>query len=232
MVWVSLKFHTSDRIRKLTQHRSGPVSYYQPTMFRLAGVASNDTRLLLQGFQNVVQLFGAVIGALLTDKWGRRPQLMVSTALMVFVFVIITVLNATNPDIKDSEDEDDFSVKSPAQSKAQVAMIFIFGFIYSCGWTPNQSMYPVEVLRYESRAKGMGMYNVSFTYPWNVRRLAYTQLDSSLSILRSFTTHSLRRLPSPELAGDITSSSSFGTCSRLSSYTSSSSRRRGGRWKK
>jgi MFS family permease len=131
-------------------------------MLRIAGVASNDTRLLLQGLQNVVQFFGAIFGALLTDKWGRRPQLLVSTALMVLIFVIVAVLNATNPDINHTED--DFSVKSPAQSKAQVAMIFVFGFVYSCGWTPNQSMYPVEVLRYESRAKGMGMYNVSFCF--------------------------------------------------------------------
>jgi Na+/melibiose symporter-like transporter len=31
--------------------------------------------------------------------------------------------------------------------------------VYSAGWTPLQALYPVEVLRYESRAKGMGFYN-------------------------------------------------------------------------
>jgi MFS family permease len=147
-------------------------------MLRLAGVASNDTRLLLQGIQNVIQLFGAVLGALLTDKWGRRPQLLVSTSLMVLIFVIVAVLNATNPDTSTAEDE--FSLKSPAQSKAQIAMIFIFGFVYSCGWTPNQSMYPVEVLRYESRAKGMGMYNffvnIALFYNTFVTEIAFTRV--------------------------------------------------------
>jgi Na+/melibiose symporter-like transporter len=49
--------------------------------------------------------------------------------------------------------------KSSAASKAEIAFIFIFGFVISCGYTPLQALYPVEVLRYESRAKGMGFYN-------------------------------------------------------------------------
>lgn len=35
----------------------------------------------------------------------------------------------------------------------------MFGFVYSAGFTPLQALYPVECLRYESRAKGMAMYN-------------------------------------------------------------------------
>lgn len=201
-------------------------------MFRIAGVANNDTRLLLQGIQNCIQLVGAIFGALLTDKWGRRPQLLVSTSIMVAIFVIITILNATNPDI--SHTEDSFNTESPAQSKAQIAMIFLFGFVYSCGWTPNQSMYPVEVLRYESRAKGMGMYNVSLSFEFSsvvgVREPFLTSTtNSSSSTLRFFTTRSLRRLPSPLLDGDIISSSSFGICSKSSSSTSSSSKPNGER---
>ena len=38
--------------------------------------------------------------------------------------------------------------------------IIIFGFVISAGYTPLQALYPVEVLKYESRAKGMGFYNV------------------------------------------------------------------------
>lgn len=59
--------------------------------------------------------------------------------------------------------------ESAITARAQIAMLFIFGFAYSAGWTPNQAMYPVECLRYESRAKGMGMYNVSVvpvSVPW------------------------------------------------------------------
>ncbi|KAK1145870.1 hypothetical protein N8T08_003816 [Aspergillus melleus] len=135
---------------------NGPVSYYYPQMLRGAGIENNSTRLLLQGLQNVVQFIGAVAGALVTDRVGRRPQLLVSTAIIVILFAIVTALNATN--VVDGPDGEP-TAKSGITARAQIAMIFIFGFVYSAGWTPNQAMYPVECLRYESRAKGMGMNN-------------------------------------------------------------------------
>ena len=125
-------------------------------MLRGAGITSNNTQLMLQGIQNVVQFVGAVFGALVTDKVGRRPQLLISTTLVVLLFSIVTALNATNV----VEGPDGPIAKSSVTARAQIAMIYIFGFVYSAGWTPNQAMYPVECLRYESRAKGMGMNNV------------------------------------------------------------------------
>lgn len=136
---------------------NGPVSYYYPQMLAGAGIRNNNTRLLLQGLQNVVQFVGAVFGALITDRVGRRPQLLVSTGIIVVLFAIVAALNATNV----VTDADGTAVaKSSVVARAQIAMIFLFGFVYSAGWTPNQAMYPVECLRYESRAKGMGMNNV------------------------------------------------------------------------
>jgi Na+/melibiose symporter-like transporter len=40
-------------------------------------------------------------------------------------------------------------------ARATVAMIFLFGAVYSIGLTPLQALYPVEVLSFEMRAKGM-----------------------------------------------------------------------------
>ncbi|RAO67705.1 uncharacterized protein BHQ10_003717 [Talaromyces amestolkiae] len=48
---------------------------------------------------------------------------------------------------------------SLASNKAEIAFVFLFGFLISTGCTPLQSLYPVEVLRCESRAKGMDLYN-------------------------------------------------------------------------
>lgn len=42
-----------------------------------------------------------------------------------------------------------------AAARAAIAMIFIFGAVYSIGLTPLQALYPVEVLSFEMRAKGM-----------------------------------------------------------------------------
>lgn len=134
---------------------NGPVSYYYPQMLAGAGISSNHTQLLLQGLQNVVSFIGAVTGAIFTDKWGRRPQLLVSTGAVVAIFVIVTALNATNIVVVDGTQ----TAKNSAQAKAEIAILFIFGFVFSAGYTPLQTLYPVECLRYESRAKGMGMYN-------------------------------------------------------------------------
>jgi nitrate/nitrite transporter NarK len=40
-------------------------------------------------------------------------------------------------------------------------MIFIFGAIFSIGITPLQALYPVEVLSYEMRAKGMAFSSLA-----------------------------------------------------------------------
>ena len=132
-------------------------------MLAAAGVNDQSTQLLYNGMQNLVSFGGAVTGAIFTDKWGRRPQLLVSTAIFVLIFVIILALNATNlidnPNYPAVKGQGRFLVKSPGQAKGIIALIFIFGFVFGVGWTPLQALYPVECLRYESRAKGMGVYN-------------------------------------------------------------------------
>ncbi|KAH7402711.1 MFS lactose permease-like protein [Pyrenochaeta sp. MPI-SDFR-AT-0127] len=143
---------------------NGPVSYYYPTMLQGAGINNNHTRLLYNGMQNIVSFAGAIFGAFYTDSWGRRPQLLVSTALLVAIFAIVCALVATNlvtgPDGKPVLGADQTPlIKRPNQAKAVIAFIFIFGFVYSTGYTPLQQLYPVECLKYESRAKGMAFYN-------------------------------------------------------------------------
>src|SRR5690606_10864532 len=44
--------------------------------------------------------------------------------------------------------------------RGALAMIYIFTITYSFAFTPLQALYPVECLAYETRAKGMGMYNL------------------------------------------------------------------------
>ncbi|MCJ1402758.1 hypothetical protein MMC11_005979 [Xylographa trunciseda] len=134
---------------------NGPVSYYYPQMLAGAGITSNQTQLLLQGFQNVISFVGAVFGAIMCDRWGRRPQFLVSTGIVIVIFAIITALNATNVAFVDGVQ----TAKNGSQAKAEIAIIFIFGFVFAAGYTPLQGLYPVECLRYESRAKGMGFYN-------------------------------------------------------------------------
>jgi hypothetical protein len=42
-----------------------------------------------------------------------------------------------------------------------LALVFIFGAVFSFGITPLQALYPVEVLSFEMRAKGMAFSNLA-----------------------------------------------------------------------
>ncbi|KAH8747574.1 hypothetical protein BGZ57DRAFT_1019822 [Hyaloscypha finlandica] len=156
---------------------NGPVKYYYPQMLQGAGITDNHTRLLYNGCQNVVSFGGAAIGAIFKDRWGRLRGLLVRTTGTVVICYIITALNATNT---YTAADSTILAKSPASSKADIASIFIFGFVYSAGWTPLQALYPVNVLRYESREKGMGFYNF-----WDCLEAANRTLEGLADIFRS-----------------------------------------------
>ncbi|EDN96597.1 hypothetical protein SS1G_01523 [Sclerotinia sclerotiorum 1980 UF-70] len=157
---------------------NGPVSYYYPQMLAGAGIENNHTQLLLQGMQSVLSFIGALIGAAYTDHWGRRPQLLISTSLISLLFLIILILNALNTTTSPSTHIT--VAKSAATSSAEIAMIFLFSFVFAAGWTPLQGLYAVEVLRYESRAKGMALYtlvgNVAGFYNTFVTGIAFSRV--------------------------------------------------------
>jgi Na+/melibiose symporter-like transporter len=63
-----------------------------------------------------------------------------------------------------------------------VAMIFLFGAVYSIGITPLQALYPVEVLSFEMRAKGMAFSQLAvnaggllnqFAWPISLQKIGW-----------------------------------------------------------
>lgn len=208
---------------------NGPVSYYYPAMLQGAGISDRSMRLLYNGMQNVVSFAGAVFGAVYTDKWGRRPQLLVSTGTIVIIFAIVCALVATNikngPDGKPLTDEYGTPlIKRPSQAKAIIAMIFVFGFVFSAGYTPLQQLYPVECLRYESRAKGMAFYNfwvnIAGFYNTFVTGIAFTNAGWKVG-----HHNALSSIAVTDAHASTISCSFSGTSSNSRSSTSSTSRR-------
>ncbi|KAK7526614.1 uncharacterized protein IWZ02DRAFT_177599 [Phyllosticta citriasiana] len=130
-------------------------SYYYPTVLLTAGITNNRTRLLLTALLTLMALAGALVGAWLSDALGRRRQLLSSISAIAFIWVIVMPLNATNSPSPTST-----SIPT-GQSRAIIALTFLLMLVYSLGVTPLQALYPVECLRYESRAKGMGLYNLA-----------------------------------------------------------------------
>ena len=101
---------------------------------------------------NAVQILLAAIGSLFVDSIGRRPMLIWVNVGCAICWIGVTASAGIQA-----------KTGSKASSGATVAMIYIFQAVYSFGWTPLQALYPVEVLSFEMRAKGMAFSNMFVT---------------------------------------------------------------------
>jgi hypothetical protein len=63
--------------------------------------------------------------------------------------------------------------QSTSAANAFVALVFIFNAVYAFGITPLQALYPVEVLSFEMRAKGMAFSNLALTSAMLINQFAY-----------------------------------------------------------
>lgn len=125
---------------------TGIVSYYLAPILKNVGITSSSQQA---GINLALQIWNgvcAVGGALATEKYGRRPLWMVSTSLMLVFFSAVTALSAVFAEehIK------------PAGS-ASVGMLFLFFGSYAIAYTPLSIAYPVEILPYHLRAKGLSL---------------------------------------------------------------------------
>ncbi len=93
---------------------------------------------------NAVQCVFAFLGSTFVDRAGRRPLLIWVNVGCALCWIGVSTASGIQAHKGDK-----------ASSAATVAMIYIFQVVYSIGWTPLQALYPVEVLSFEMRAKGM-----------------------------------------------------------------------------
>ncbi|KAL6411941.1 hypothetical protein AUP68_04321 [Ilyonectria robusta] len=124
-------------------------SYYLPAMLKNAGILSEKKVLALNGINPVLCFFGAILGARLTDVIGRRPLLLYSIVACSCCFAVMTGTSKLSLEQPDNT----------AVANTTVAFIFLFGIIFSFGWTPLQSMYIAETLTTSTRAKGTAIGN-------------------------------------------------------------------------
>lgn len=125
-------------------------SYYLADMLKSAGITSEKTQLLDNAIYPILCLFAACSGARLSDKFGRRPLMIYSLVFSSCAFAIITATSK-------------LAIKQPYNTNASnttVAFIYLFGIVFSFGWTPLQSMYIAETLTTTTRAKGTAVGNL------------------------------------------------------------------------
>ncbi|KAL6871286.1 general substrate transporter [Trichoderma novae-zelandiae] len=132
------------------------LSYFLGSVLDTAGYTGTIAQANITLINNCQQFAWAILGAFLVDRVGRRPLLLFSFAACTVVWLGMTVASAEFARSYVGDDANGNAIYSnPSASKASLAMIFIFGAVYSVGITPLQALYPVEVLSFEMRAKGM-----------------------------------------------------------------------------
>ncbi|KAF4997510.1 hypothetical protein FGRMN_3874 [Fusarium graminum] len=130
------------------------VSYYLSAFLETAGIPKGSKQVDVAMGMNAIQIVFAAVGAALTDIVGRRPMLLVVNLVCALCWVGVTV-PASIANITNLDDKSQVNGVTPPVSRAMLAWVYLFQIFYSIGWTPLQALYPVEVLSYEIRAKGM-----------------------------------------------------------------------------
>lgn len=124
------------------------------------GITSEIGQANIILINNCQQFCWALLGANLVDRIGRRPLLLFSNAGCCVIWLAMTVSAAAYqrsiPGVTTDNPKGTGVGTDNVAGTVCLVFIFLFGAVYSVGFTPLQALYPVEVLSFEMRAKGMG----------------------------------------------------------------------------
>ncbi|KAF2457638.1 general substrate transporter [Lineolata rhizophorae] len=138
------------------------LSYFLSAVLDSAGITNETTQLNINLGLACLQFVVAMSGAACVDLLGRRFLLLFTNIGCSVIWIGMTVATS-----QFSETE------SSAAAKASLAMIYMFGIVYSFGFTPLQALYPVEVLSFEMRAKGMAFSSFSLNAAMLLNQFAW-----------------------------------------------------------
>ncbi|KAF1992683.1 general substrate transporter [Amniculicola lignicola CBS 123094] len=125
---------------------NGIVSYYLAPILVSVGVTSSVHQASINLGLQVWNAILAAAGALAAERYGRRPLWMISACGMLASFIAITALSAT------------FAQRHiDAAGTAVIAFLFIFFGFYDIAFTPLSIAYPVEILPFHLRSKGLSI---------------------------------------------------------------------------
>ncbi|EKD13926.1 uncharacterized protein L3040_005463 [Drepanopeziza brunnea f. sp. 'multigermtubi'] len=151
------------------------LSYFMSKMLDTIGLTGAISQANIILINNCQQFCWALVGANLVDRVGRRPLLLFSNAGCCLVWLAMTISTAVYQNsIPPATDLDpDPTGTNAIAGTTCLVFIFIFGAVYSVGFTPLQALYPVEVLSFEMRAKGMGFSGFAIAAAQMVNQFAW-----------------------------------------------------------
>ncbi|TXT09238.1 hypothetical protein VHUM_02712 [Vanrija humicola] len=124
---------------------NGVISFYLVSILRSIGITNAVQQT---GYNAGLQVFNwvfAIFGALVCERFGRRKMWLTSAIGMFFSYVVITACSAAYA-----------NGHAPA-GKAVMGMLFIYFFFYDIGYTGLTLAYPLEILPFALRSKGVAI---------------------------------------------------------------------------
>jgi MFS family permease len=122
------------------------VSYFLPAMLNTSGISNTATILDINLGITLASSAAACFGASQMDRFGRRKMLI--SCCMALTLLWGGMVGGTGG----------YAIyKSHPAADASITFIFLIGIVFSAAYTPLQALYPVEVLAFDQRAKGMAL---------------------------------------------------------------------------
>lgn len=109
-----------------------------------AGIKDTNKQLLINAINPIFSMIGAIYGASLLDRLGRRTMMLVGLTGGLFAYCLLTAFTAQTENNKNL-------------AYGVIVSIYIFGIFFAWGFTPLQTLYAVECLENRTRAKGSGL---------------------------------------------------------------------------
>ena len=128
-----------------------------PAVLDTAGINDSVGKANVGLGYNCLQFAAAVVGAHFVEKFGRRKLMLTGFFGCAIVWTCMTASSGVLASslVSGSMAGGDAVFSNKAASNAVLSFIFIFAVVYSFNLTPLQALYPVEVISFEIRAKGM-----------------------------------------------------------------------------
>ncbi|KAG5982695.1 hypothetical protein E4U55_001518 [Claviceps digitariae] len=127
------------------------IFYYGTKYFERSGVDSGFTISMITSAINVVS---TLPGMYMTDKWGRRPLLLLGAIGMAISQLIVAVAGTTS---SGQTAEGVVTVTNLGGQKAAVAFSCIYIFFFASTWGPLAWVVTGEIFPLKSRAKSLSM---------------------------------------------------------------------------
>ncbi|KAL1407871.1 hypothetical protein Q8F55_007307 [Vanrija albida] len=124
---------------------NGVISFYLVPILQSIGITNAAQQT---GYNAGLQVFNwifAIVGALVCERFGRRKMWLTSAIGMFFSYVVITACSAA------------YANGHEPAGKAVMAMLFVYFFFYDIGYTGLTLAYPLEILPFNLRSKGVAI---------------------------------------------------------------------------